>query len=106
MILDKGGHEKEVQFKHKVWRASIRAVIPKLIDSIFLNLSNAGHGITQLPRELAYLHVHVLDNADFAAIVMQVQKITKDLFLRADRFLGDIILWLLNYFEGHLEIYI
>jgi len=104
MILDKGGHEKEVQLKYEALRPPMRAVIAKLVDSIFLNLSNAGYRTTDLPEELAHLQVHVLDGANFAAIVMQVQKTTKDLFLSADRFPGDIILWLLNHFEGHWEI--
>ena len=106
MVLDKGGHQTETQYSHEVWRAPIRAVISKLVDSIFLNITNPGHRTAEIPPELAHLHVHPVDDTNFAAIVIQVQKTSNDLVLQADRFPGDIILWLLNHFEGYLEVYV
>ena len=106
MLLDRGGHEAEIKYTHEVWRGPIRAVISKIVDSIFLNISNSGHRTVALPPELSCLHVHPVDDSNFAAIVIQIQKLTSSLVLRADRFPGDIILWLLNHFEGRIEIYI
>ena len=106
MILDKGGHQIETKYTYEVWRAPTKAVISKVVDSIFLNISNSGHKTEQLPTELTHLHVHVVDDTNFAAIVMQVQRTSNDLLLRADRFPGDIVLWLLNHFEGYLEVYV
>ncbi|KAL8714697.1 MAG: hypothetical protein Q9225_006535, partial [Loekoesia sp. 1 TL-2023] len=103
MVLDKGGHETETKHDYEVWRAPTRAVIAKVVESIFLDISNPGHQTEPFPPELANLHVHVLDDANFAAIAMQIQRTLSDLLLQADRFPGDIILWLLNHFEGHLE---
>jgi hypothetical protein len=106
MVLDKGGHQTETKYSYEVWRAPIRAVISKLVESIFLNISNLGHQTEKLPPQLADLHVHLVDDTNFAAIMMQVQKTSNDLVLRADRFPGDVVLWLLNHFEGYLEVYV
>lgn len=106
MVLDKGGHQTETKYSYEVWRAPFRVVISKVVDSIFLNISNPGHRTPEIPPELAHLHVHLLNDLNFAAIVMQVQRTSKDLVLKADRFPGDLILWLLNHFEGYLEVYV
>lgn len=106
MVLDKGGHQTETKYSYEVWRAPIRAVISKVVESIFLNISNVGHQTGNLPPELANLHVHPVDDTNFAAIVMQTQRASNDLVLRADRFPGDVVLWLLNHFEGYLEVYV
>ena len=37
---------------------------------------------------------------------MQIQRTSNDLVLQADRFPGDVILWLLNHFEGYIEVYV
>ena len=106
MVLDKGGHQTETNYIREVLRGPIRAVISKLVDSIFLNITNPGHQAAKIPLELAQLHVHLVDDLNFAAIVMQVQSTSKDLVLRADRFPGDLILWLLNHFEGYVKVYV
>lgn len=106
MVLDRGGHQTETKYIYEVWRAPIKAVISKLVESIFLNISNPGHKTESFPPELAQLHVHLVDDTNFAAIVMQIRRTCNDLVFQADRFPGDVILWLLNHFEGYLEIYV
>jgi hypothetical protein len=69
MILDKGGHEKEVSLKYDVQRAPIKAVISKIVDSVYLNVVNAGQTLPRLPEKLQSLHKHLLDDKTFAAIV-------------------------------------
>lgn len=104
MILDQGGHEKMIKTKHRVQRAPVGAVISKLVDSIYLNVINTGHSVGSLPTELRHLHVHLLDEAAFAATAMEIQRASGDLILMIDWFLADIIMWILNHFEGLLEI--
>lgn len=104
MILDQGGHEKMIKTKHRVQRAPVGAVISKLVDSIYLNVINTGHSVGSLPTELRHLHVHLLDEASFAATAMEIQRASGDLILMIDWFLADIIIWILNHFEGLLEI--
>ncbi|MCJ1451128.1 hypothetical protein MMC28_001463 [Mycoblastus sanguinarius] len=106
MVLDKGGHETETKYTYEVWRAPTKAVISKLVESIFFNISNPGHQTPKFPPELADFHVHLVDDINFGAIVMQIQKTSNDLLLRADRFPGDVLLWLFNHFEGYLEVYV
>ncbi len=55
IILDKGGHEKELSLKYSVQRSPIKAVISKIVDSIYLNVVNAGHDLGGLPDELQHL---------------------------------------------------
>ena len=106
MLLDQGGHETETRYKYEVWRAPHRAVISKIVESIFLNISNLGHQAAKLPPELDDLHVHVVDDTNFAAIVMQIHRSRHDLLLQTDIFPRDVILWLYNHFEGVLEVYV
>ena len=35
MILDRGGHQTETKYTYEVWRAPTRAVISRLVESIF-----------------------------------------------------------------------
>ncbi|KAI4261723.1 MAG: hypothetical protein L6R42_003081 [Xanthoria sp. 1 TBL-2021] len=106
VVLDRGGHEEETKYTYEPWRASIRAVIVKVVESIFLNITNAGHQTDAIPQELAGLHVHVLDDTNFAAIAMQIQRASRNLLLKAEKFPGDIVLWILNHFAGTIEVYV
>ena len=109
MIFDKDAHrgpQNETEHVRWIYRRPSEAVIGKIVDSIFLHVSNAGHQAMGLPPELASLHVHTMGPTEFAAIVMQVQRSRRNLVLRADRFPGDVILWLLNHFEGLVEVYV
>ena len=106
MLLDKGGHKLETKYNYEVWRTPFRAVISSVVESIFLNISNPGHQTADLPLELADLHAHLVDDTNFAAIVIRVQETSSDLVLKADRFPADVVLWLLNHFEGRLEVYV
>jgi hypothetical protein len=104
MILDKGGHEKEVSLKYDVQRAPIKAVISKIVDSVYVNVVNAGQTLPRLPEKLQSLHKHLLDDRTFAAIVMGIQKTEGNVVVRSKHFLADLTLWLYFHFEGKLEI--
>jgi hypothetical protein len=104
MVLDKGEHEKEVSFKYSVQRSPIKAVMSKIVESIYLNVFNAGHDLGGLPDELRGLHPHLLDDRTFAGIVMGIQRTEKDVVIRSDRFIADLTLWLLAHFHGRVEV--
>ncbi|KAF8851822.1 hypothetical protein BDZ45DRAFT_807970 [Acephala macrosclerotiorum] len=104
MMMDKGGHEKEVSLKYSVQRSPVKAVMSKIVESIYLNVVNAGHDLGGLPDELKHLHPHLLDDRAFAGIVMGIQRTEKDVVVRSDRFLADLALWLLTHFQGRVEI--
>jgi hypothetical protein len=106
MILDQGGHENGCQPKYHVPRAPITAVISRVVDSIYLNITNAGHNSVPLPEKLKIFHSHLLDDITFAGTVMQIQRTTGVLLLQCDRFPGDLVLWLINHFEGKLNVYL
>ena len=106
MILDQGGHETKIQAKFDIRRTLIKATIEKIVDSIFVNVSNAGHKLANLPSELSKLHQHLLDDRTFAAIVMGINRSDGDIMVRSDRFLVNLTLWLLYHFEGTIEVYV
>ncbi|KAK8088157.1 hypothetical protein PG997_003118 [Apiospora hydei] len=89
---------------YQVQRAPIRAVTLKIVESISRNVVNAGHHLQGIPHELGHLHVHLVDPSTFAALVRGTRETTNDIILRCDRFIGDIIMWLLNHFHGCFEV--
>lgn len=104
MMLDEGGHEEKVSTKYYVQRSPIKAVVSKIVDSIYLNVVNAGHNLSGLPEELKHLHPHFLPDITFAGIVMGIQRTANSIIIRSDRFLPDLALWLLYHFEGRIEV--
>jgi len=104
MILDRGGHERSVSLRYNVQRSPVKAVISKIVDSIYLNVVNAGHDLGGLPVELKHLHPHLLDDLTFAGIVMGIERSEQDVVIRSDRFLSDLTLWLLLHFHGRIVV--
>ena len=89
MILDKGGHQEEVSYQYNIQRALIKAVISKIVESIYINVVNSGHSIGGLCEELNHLHPHLLTSVTFAGIVMDIQRTDKDILIVSDRFPAD-----------------
>lgn len=104
MILDKGGHEKSVSLEYNVQRYPVKAVISKIVESIYVNVVNAGHDLGGLPAELKHLHPHLLEELTFAGIVMGIERSEQDVVIRSDRFLSDLTLWLLLHFQGSIVV--
>lgn len=104
MILDRRGHERSVSLRYNVQRSPVKAVISKIVDSIYLNVVNAGHDLGGLPVELGHLHPHLLDDLTFAGIVMGIERSEQDVVIRSDRFLSDLTLWLLLHFHGRIVV--
>lgn len=105
MMLDKGSrHVDGVFYKYEVQREPIRAVVVKIIESVFLNVVNSGHKLGGLPPELQDYHPHIVDHLTFAGIIMGVQESDADVLMKSQHFLADIVAWLLHHFEGHIEV--
>ncbi|KAL9067198.1 MAG: hypothetical protein Q9157_006890 [Trypethelium eluteriae] len=104
MILDRGGHEKEVAFRYDIHRAPMKAIISKIVDSVYINVVNTGKNLPDLPEELRQFHKHLLDDRTFAGIVMGVQRAEGDVTIRSQRFLADLSAWLFFHFDGTFEI--
>lgn len=106
MLLDSGGHEDDCKPKYQILRAPTKAVVSQIVHSIHLNVTIAGHHSEPLPQMLAELHPHLLDDTTFAGLVRAIQETDSDLLLRTTRFPADLILWVLNHFEGKLVVYL
>lgn len=104
MVLDRGGHEEQVNTDYHVYRGPVKAVLSKVAESVQLNVVNAGLSLQGLPPELEGLHQHVLDDYAFAGIVMGIQRSKGDVVVRSFRFLADVTHWLLFHFYGTLRV--
>lgn len=100
MLKDEG------RWRYQAQRAPIKAVMTKIVESIFINVINAGHHSISLPEELRQLHVHLIDCVTFASIVRMIDEAQGNIIIRSGHFLGDITSWLLNHFHGRLHVYL
>ena len=91
--------------KAGIIRAKLMKVLSKFVDSIALNVVNQGHDVTDFPVELrGQCQYHLTGERDFAEIATALQKPEKRYVLFCERFEADIILWILNHFDGTLEV--
>lgn len=106
ILADKDGilNEEENYYSYSVDRARLMGVLSKFVDSILLNVVNAGHTLGDLPAELKSLCVHLVDAATFARIILKISRSNTDVLLLCDRFQGDLLLWILAHFEGSIEV--
>lgn len=104
MLLDKGDHAEFVMHKYDLRRAPTMTVMTKIVESIYINVVNAGSTLPGLPEELDSLHPHLLDHNTFAGIIMGIQRSQNDIIVRSDRFLADITLWLLSHSHGKVQV--
>ncbi|KAL8701783.1 MAG: hypothetical protein Q9201_004731 [Fulgogasparrea decipioides] len=84
----------DMGYGYDVRRMPITAVMSKIIESVFLNVVNAGHKMDSIPEELCHLHIHLLDHTTFAAIIADLQHRKGDVLIVSRCFLGDLAAWL------------
>ena len=104
MMLDDGNHVDGVVFKYEVQREPIRAVVCKIIESVFINVVNAGQKLARLTSELKKYHPHILNRRTLAGIIMGIQERDADVLLKSQHFLADVVSWILYHFEGRVEV--
>lgn len=90
--------------QYSVERARLQSVLGKIVDSILLNVSNCGHSAGELPEVFKGVCTHLTDANTYATFVMRIAKSTSDLLIACDRFQGDLLLWVMNHFEGTIEV--
>jgi len=105
MILDRGEHHLNgVRYGYSIHRTRLMPVLTKFVDSVALNIVNAGHDLNGLPEQLKIICSHSLNAATYAAVAMVVQRSAGDILITTKRFPGDMVYWLMNHFHGTLEI--
>ncbi|KAI9685088.1 MAG: hypothetical protein M1822_005480 [Bathelium mastoideum] len=82
----------------------LMGVISKVVDSIYLNVVNAGHTLGDLPPELSELCIHLVGAPTFAAIVHKLTRSNGDNLLICEGFQPDLLLWILSHFDGSIRI--
>ena len=86
-------------------RMRLLSVLSKVIDSISLNVVNVGHSVTDFPASLQdCCESHRTDPSDFGRIVKELQRYGNRLVLLLERVFADLLLWIINHYQGYLEI--
>lgn len=84
--------------------ARLHGVLSKIVDSIYLNVVNAGHTLDELPQELQLLYNNSTDSEAFADIILKIAESSTDMMLLSAEFHGDLLLWILAHFEGLVTV--
>lgn len=106
MIFDKGNHEQGVSLTHNAYRVPAEAVFLKIVQSVYLNVTNAGHNLPDLPEKLKDYHHHLLDDRTFAGVVMGIHRRVDDIVVHSANLLIDLTTWLYYHFQGVLRLVI
>ena len=104
MILNPGGQQSGSVKRHDMHRAPLRAVISRMVNSVYLNVVNAGHDLGDLPTELKNLPQALLDDCLLASIVMRIRNEDQDMVIKSRRLVVDLTLWLLLHFDGQIQV--
>jgi hypothetical protein len=92
---------------HKPEWLRVRAVLKKIVTSVWYNIVNAGCDTIPLPRELSALcsRGHFLNPLDFGAVISAIhKKCPSKAILRTHHLVKDVMLWLLLHFDGTIVV--
>ncbi|KAH6652637.1 hypothetical protein BKA67DRAFT_659331 [Truncatella angustata] len=105
LAMDQSDHTKGVSYHRSHYRVRLKPVVTKFVDSIALNVVNAGHDLcSAFPNALKGVCSHPLDAPQLSAIIKAVSVAQSDMIITCDLFPGDLAMWLLTHFHGVLEI--
>ncbi|KAI9660924.1 MAG: hypothetical protein M1821_009251 [Bathelium mastoideum] len=104
MMLDAGNHEHRTSYRYQAQCEPIKAVVSKIVDSIFINVVNTGHRLKGMPDDLHRLHAHTVQAQVLAGVIMSIQRTQENILLSSESFIGHVASWLLCHFDGFLEI--
>lgn len=104
-VLD---HRQGPQYPYNSKRTRIRPVVQKIVDSMAQNIGNCGLGLPDFPEELIGGNIcrHVVQKDVFSAIITTIRRepTAKRTVIWMDVFYADVILWILNHFQGSIEV--
>ncbi|KAF5540178.1 hypothetical protein FPHYL_12121 [Fusarium phyllophilum] len=85
----------------------VRAVVRKIVSSVWYNVVNVGCDTVPLPDELLAVcsRGHYLDPADFGIVVNTIYaRCRSKAILRTTHLLRDVMLWLLLHYDGAIVV--
>ncbi|KAF5694910.1 hypothetical protein FDENT_805 [Fusarium denticulatum] len=85
----------------------VRAVVRKIVSSVWYNVVNVGCDTVPLPDELLAIcsRGHYLDPADFGIVVNTIYtRCPSKAILRTTHLLRDVMLWLLLHYDGAIVV--
>jgi len=94
-------------FMYSPEQTRVRAVVRKIVSSVWYNVVNVGCDTIPLPQELLSVcsKGHYLDPGDFGILVNTIYAhCPLKAILRTDHLLRDVLLWLLLHYDGTIVV--
>jgi hypothetical protein len=85
----------------------VRAVLRKIVSSVWYNIVNVGCDTIPLPQELSSVcsRGHFLNPVDFGAVISAIHvQCPSKAILRTHHLVKDVMLWLLLHFDGTVVV--
>ena len=104
MADNEGNHRHGPQYLYDLRRNRIKPVISKIVESVALDIANAGFELQEMQAELRGVCGHVLDIDASSAAIMTIQGLRGNAWVFTDVFYVDLSLWILTHYAGNLEV--
>ena len=104
MAVDNNDFRLGPRYPCDLRRTRIKPVISKIVESVALDIANAGFDLQELPPELQVICGHVLEVDIFSAAIMTIQRAQCNVWILTDVFYVDLALWFLSHYSGTLEV--
>lgn len=105
------GQEQEISrldaFIYSPEQTRVRAVVRKIVSSVWYNVVNVGCDTIPLPQELLSVcpRGHYLEPGDFGIVINTIHAhCPSKAVLRTDHLLRDVFLWLLLHYDGTIVV--
>jgi len=87
-------------------RIELKAVIDKIVSSVWFNIINVGNNTENLPAELQAVceSGHNLSSDKFAVVTHALLRARERVVVESDHLLKNLTLWLLLHFQGALTV--
>ncbi|RYP00557.1 hypothetical protein DL763_000754 [Monosporascus cannonballus] len=94
-------------FTYNPEQTRVRAVVRKIVSSVWYNVVNVGCDTIPLPQELLAVCTkgHYLESGDFSIVINNIYAhCPSRAILRADHLLRDVLLWILLHYSGTVVV--
>lgn len=94
-------------YMYRPEQTRVRAVVRKIVSSVWYNVVNVGCDTIPLPQELLSVcpKGHYLDPIDFGIVINIIHaRCSSKAILRTNHLLRDVLLWLLLHYDGTIVV--
>jgi hypothetical protein len=96
----------EYELRYLASRVELKAVIDKIITSVWFNVINSGTNTEQLPEELQAVcrKGHHMNGDKFGLVTYALKEFREKVVIETKHLLSNLALWLLLHFHGTLTV--